>query len=56
MRMEGADELRTEAMASEPANANPNQELANNPSVAREEGELSSDDDADADADDVLSS
>lgn len=64
MRMGEADELRAEAMASEPANANPNQELTDNPSKAREEGELSSDDssdaeadaDADADDDDVLSS
>ncbi|KAF3433744.1 hypothetical protein FNV43_RR24847 [Rhamnella rubrinervis] len=50
--MEEADELRAEAMAPEPSDANPNQELTNNPSKAREEGELSSDDSSDADADD----
>lgn len=52
-----SDELRAEAMVSEPANVNANQGLTNNPSKSREEGELSSDDNSDTDDDDdVLSS
>ena len=42
--MEEIDEARAKATASEPTNTNPNTELAEKPSKAKEEGELSSDD------------
>ena len=41
--MEDIDEARAKATASEPTNSNPNTELSEKPSKAKEEGELSSD-------------
>jgi len=41
--MEEIDEARAKATASEPTNSNPNTELSEKPSKAKEEGELSSD-------------
>ncbi|KAM4104531.1 hypothetical protein ACJW30_06G165000 [Castanea mollissima] len=49
--MEEIDEARAKATASEPTNSNPNTELSEKPSKAKEEGELSSDD-VDDDEDD----
>ena len=45
--MEEIDESRAKATVSEPVNANPSTELSHKPSIAKEEGELSSDEDDD---------
>ena len=45
--MEEIDESRAKATVSEHVNANPSTELSHKPSIAKEEGELSSDEDDD---------